>query len=213
MSTNNSSSGSGINTGRRRATTTRRALSIAVASASALLLASCSVLPGGGGSEDETPAAPASAAPTSVETTVITTTETATEDVEASSSAEAEDTQTGGAIDEVQIVIDTTREVSPGVLQYSNYGEASGWIEWQAVSGGALYDAEQCVAVVSLVDQSGTVLLTDRQNKCEGKTKFDLRPSKNPPGEYRIDVSLAPWEDPDNPTEASSTFEMIAYGN
>lgn len=202
-----------MNTGRRRATTTRRALSIAVASASALLLASCSVLPGGGGSEDETPAAPASAAPTSVETTVITTTETATEDVEASSSAEAEDTQTGGAIDEVQIVIDTTREVSPGVLQYSNYGEASGWIEWQAVSGGALYDAEQCVAVVSLVDQSGTVLLTDRQNKCEGKTKFDLRPSKNPPGEYRIDVSLAPWEDPDNPTEASSTFEMIAYGN
>ena len=206
-----------MNTGRRRATTSRRALSIAVASASALLLASCSVLPGGGGSDDEKPAAPANdanaSAPTSVETTVITTTEKATEDVESSSSAEAEEAQTGGAIDEVQIFIDTTREVSPGVLQYSNYGEASGWIEWQAVSGGALYDAEQCVAVVSLVDQGGTVLLTDRQNKCEGKTKFDLRPSKNPPGEYRIDVSLAPWEDPDNPTEASSTFEMIAYGN
>ena len=214
MNANIPSPGFAIDPRRRAGAPLRRLLPTVAVSAAAFLLASCSFLPGGEG-EDAAPApseAGTASAPTSVQTTVITTTETATEEVEPSTSVEPETPGVGGAIDEVQIVIDTTREVSPGVLQYSNYGRASGRFEWKAISNGAIYDAQQCVAVISLVDQAGNVILTDRQNECEGKTKFDLRPSKNPPGEYRVDVSLAPWDAPDSPTEGSLTFQMIAYG-
>lgn len=187
----------------------------AVAAAS-LLLASCMNGGDAGPVEETAPPSPTAAAEDTVTSSPETTSSNKPSTTSSTSSSETEsETESAGTgdIDEVQIVIETTREVSPGVLQYSNYGEASGKIVWQALSGGAFYSGERCAAVVTLTDPQGTVLLTDRKNTCDGKTSFDLRPSKNPTGEYTINVSIAPWDDPDNAVEGSSTFEMIAYGS
>lgn len=188
-----------------------------VVAAASLLLASCMNGGDAGPAEETAPPSPTAAADDTVTSSPETTSSgkpSPTTSSTSSSETESETAAAGtGDIDEVQIVIETTREVSPGVLQYSNYGEASGKIVWQALSGGAFYSGERCAAVVTLTDPQGTVLLTDRKNTCDGKTSFDLRPSKNPTGEYTINVSIAPWDDPDNAVEGSSTFEMIAYGS
>lgn len=185
------------------------AAAVAVSAIAALALSACS---GGGVSVGEEAAAEATSSPaattsaTSSATTSATTSKAQTSTAEETTTTEAP----SGAIDDVQIVLQSDSEVSPGVYQARNRVWAKA--EWMAVSGGAAYPGEKCAAVITFLDPSGNIIKTDRQSTCEGASTVELSTSKYPTGVYTVKVAIAPWDDAENHTEGEQTFEIIAWG-
>lgn len=150
---------------------------------------------------------------TSAATTAVAAADTSTTTSATSSTPTTSTSTTSAAadtIDDVQLRLSSSDEVSPGVLQSSN-GVSAG-IEWMAVSGAAAYDGEKCAAVVTLTDPGGQIVETDRQSTCTGSTNYTIWPNRTGTGEYTVTASLAPWEDSENPVESTLEFTIIAYG-
>ncbi|MBB0990630.1 hypothetical protein G6009_03950 [Dietzia sp. SLG510A3-30A2] len=154
------------------------------------------------------PSSPAVATPSSTagtSTSPIASTTAATPASETTTSAAP-----AAGIDSVQLRLDSSDEVSPGVLQ--GQGIIFVEIEWMGVSDGAAYDGEKCAAVITVSDPGGKIVLTDRQSTCSGDTSVTIRPGTTGTGTYTVTASLAPWEDADNATESTSEFDVIAWG-
>lgn len=141
----------------------------------------------------------AAAADTSV------TTSAATSAASTSTSASA-----AAAMDSVQLRLNSSYEVSPGVLQGRDLLFTD--IEWMGVSDSAAYDGEKCAAVITVTDPGGQIVLTDRQSTCSGETSVTIRPGNTGTGTYTVTARLAPWEDAENPAESTFEFDVIAWG-
>ncbi|PAY23337.1 hypothetical protein CEY15_08430 [Dietzia natronolimnaea] len=188
---------------------TQRRLFISLVAAPAVLcaLAAC-------GNDSATPTADGGdASPVVATPTTTTSTSTSTSAASTSSTTPTSETTTSrasGEIDSIQLRLDSSDEVSPGVLQ--GYYPVFADIEWMAISAGAAYDGERCAAVITLTGPGGHILQTDRQSTCSGTTQIEPQKIRDDTGTYVVTARVAPWEDAQNPTEGTLEFDVIASG-
>lgn len=163
-----------------------------------------------GNDSGEPTAVGAAPSPAVATPTTVTPTSTPSGTMEASPTSATSTRRAAVGIDSVQVRLNSYAEVSPGVLQ-GEYA-ISADIEWMAVSAGAAYDGERCAAVITLTGPGGHILETDRQSTCSGTTYLRLEQSKVGTGTFIVSARLAPWEDAQNPTDATLEFDVIAAG-